>query len=59
MEIIIFLVALAIVIIPSIAICVRELLIIYYNPIPKFDDMDKSINEIVFTKTRSISGTKK
>ncbi len=36
------------------AICLRELFVAYYNPIPKFDDSDKNINQISFLKTRSI-----
>lgn len=35
-------------------ICVRELYINYYNPLPKFDDYDKSLNEIAFIKSRKI-----
>lgn len=36
-------------------ICVREVLIVYYNPIPKFDDGDGDEHRsIPFVKTRRI-----
>lgn len=35
-------------------ICIREIYISYYNPIPKFDDTEINIEEITFIKTRSI-----
>lgn len=45
--------ALAIVTI-SIVICIREIYIIYYNPSPKFNDVEKDINDVQFVKTRTI-----
>lgn len=39
----------------SIIICVREVCINYFNPIPKFDNKyEKPINEIDFVKCRRI-----
>lgn len=35
-------------------ICIREMYINYYNPIPKFNDSEKDLSKIPFIKTRII-----
>ena len=53
-SIIAFMVGMALVAV-CLGICVREVLIVYYNPIPKFDDGDgDEYNHVSFVKTRRI-----
>lgn len=55
MEILFFGISLAL-IIGSFIIIVRELLVRYYNPLPKFENGDKRIDDIRLFKTRKIEG---
>lgn len=45
----------------TIVICIREFLILFYNPLPRFANGDKYLSEIEIIKTRdiSISGSEK
>lgn len=38
-------------------VSVRELYINYYNPLPKFENGDKRLDQIHFVKTRKITDT--
>lgn len=55
MEFLLLLISIVLIVVVAV-LCIRELYINHYNPLPKFENGDKRLDQIKFVKTRKITG---